>query len=216
VKDEDDLEMLDSPGVIPASLVNQGDAALLAACNCIGEAAYDNQAVAAYLCDWLLALYRSANQIGERAAPDWPDEVKTRYKLDPFKDPELTGEDMLYMVAENTCKGNTEDASRKILQDFRTGRMGPICLQLAPAVPTGSPSISPQENESDTAIADEIQSQWKRDEERRKQERARLAFETAKNRGLELPPGVVANPDPGNGKATTGPPLDGKGLFEGW
>ena len=39
---------------------------------------------------------------------------------------------MLYMVADNKCKTSVEDAARKILQDFRTGRMGNICLQLAP------------------------------------------------------------------------------------
>jgi ribosome biogenesis GTPase A len=38
-----EFELLDSPGIIPANLVDQDDAALLAACNCIGEAAYDNQ-----------------------------------------------------------------------------------------------------------------------------------------------------------------------------
>jgi ribosome biogenesis GTPase A len=38
-----EFELLDSPGVIPANLVDQDDAALLAACNCIGQAAYDNQ-----------------------------------------------------------------------------------------------------------------------------------------------------------------------------
>jgi ribosome biogenesis GTPase A len=213
VKDADDLEMLDSPGVIPASLVNQGHAVLLAACNCIGEAAYDNQAVAAYLCQWLLGLYRSTDQSGERAAPDWPNQVQKRYKLDPFEDPDLTGEDMLYMVAEHTCQGNTEDASRKILQDFRTGRMGPICLQLAPAAPSGSLEI-PQETECGTD-ADEIRPEWQR-EEQRKQERARLALECAKDRGLELPPVAVANSDPGNGKARTGHTQNGKGLFEGW
>lgn len=38
-----EFELLDSPGVIPAKMVDQSDATLLAACNCIGTAAYDNQ-----------------------------------------------------------------------------------------------------------------------------------------------------------------------------
>lgn len=38
-----EFELLDSPGVIPAKMVDQSDAILLAACNCIGQAAYDNQ-----------------------------------------------------------------------------------------------------------------------------------------------------------------------------
>lgn len=38
-----EYELLDSPGIIPASLEDQSDALLLAACHCIGEASYDNQ-----------------------------------------------------------------------------------------------------------------------------------------------------------------------------
>ena len=38
-----EFELLDSPGIIPAKMVDQSDAVLLAACNCIGTAAYDNQ-----------------------------------------------------------------------------------------------------------------------------------------------------------------------------
>ena len=34
---------MDSPGIIPAKMVDQSDAILLAACNCVGQAAYDNQ-----------------------------------------------------------------------------------------------------------------------------------------------------------------------------
>jgi ribosome biogenesis GTPase A len=38
-----EFELLDSPGIIPAKMVDQSDAVLLAACNCIGTNAYDNQ-----------------------------------------------------------------------------------------------------------------------------------------------------------------------------
>jgi 50S ribosome-binding GTPase len=38
-----EYELLDSPGIIPSYLDDQSDALLLAACNCIGEASYDNQ-----------------------------------------------------------------------------------------------------------------------------------------------------------------------------
>lgn len=38
-----DFELLDSPGIIPANMIDQSDAILLAACNSIGEGAYDNQ-----------------------------------------------------------------------------------------------------------------------------------------------------------------------------
>jgi ribosome biogenesis GTPase A len=139
-----DLELLDSPGIIPNSLEDQSDALLLAACNCIGEASYDNQAVAAYLVDYLQALYQASPQ----ACPDWPRISQERYGVNPMKKnmgeeeedeqhqqqshyPNLmTGEDFLYQVADNTCQGDPEDAARKILQDFRQGRMGLCCLQV--------------------------------------------------------------------------------------
>ena len=41
---------------------------------------------------------------------------------------------MLFRVADAECRGSPEDAARKIhvSQDFRTGRLGPVSLQLAP------------------------------------------------------------------------------------
>jgi ribosome biogenesis GTPase A len=211
VKDAEDLELLDSPGVIPATLVNQSDATLLAACNCIGEAAYDNQAVAAYLCDWLLGMYRADEKSGMRAAPEWPEQVMKRYKIDLHDDSEVTGEDMLYLVAEYTCQGNTEDASRKILQDFRTGRMGPICLQLAPSVPEGRSA-----KDGASKLVESRYSRLRVDQQQKRQERAKLALETARERGLELPPSVVADPNQPQEKSASDPNQIGRGLFEGW
>ena len=37
------FELLDSPGIIPSDMIDQGDALLLAACNSVGVGAYDNQ-----------------------------------------------------------------------------------------------------------------------------------------------------------------------------
>lgn len=137
-KQQQDLELLDSPGIIPNSLEDQSDALLLAAINCIGEASYDNQAVAAYLVDYLQALYQGSPQ----ACPDWPRTCQERYGVNPmklvkhdFEDDDstpslMTGEDFLYQVADRTCQGDPEDAARKILQDFRNGRMGNCCLQV--------------------------------------------------------------------------------------
>ena len=138
-----EFELLDSPGVIPAKLVDQSDAMLLAACNCIGQAAYDNQAVAAYLCEWMKGIHILEKQ--NIVAPQWRRKCKERYGFDPMQPLSssssdsnkdggsvsvdnttppvmyMTGEDMLFKVADNTCRGDPEDASRKILQDFRTG-----------------------------------------------------------------------------------------------
>ena len=222
-----EFEVLDSPGIIPAVLADQSDAMLLAACNCIGEASYDNQAVAAYLCEWLLAVHRLGYQ--QLVAPFWRNRCIARYDFDPL-DPQprdihqqherVTGEDILYLVADKTCLGNPEDASRKILQDFRSGRMGPFCLQVAPpvvdgALPNEVPVIQAASNAPDDIV-------WQIEKQKREQQ-ALDAVAMAKERGLELPPALMqANattilPD---GKNQSSKPiassLIGKGLFEGW
>jgi hypothetical protein len=78
---------------------------------------------------------------GEVTSPQWRDKCKERYGFDPLEATKetgklRTGEDMVFEVADTVCRGNAEDASRKIMQDFRAGRMGPICLQLAPSSET--------------------------------------------------------------------------------
>lgn len=217
-----EFELLDSPGIIPAKMVDQSDALLLAACNCIGEAAYDNQAVAAYLCEWIKAIHIIGKEY--LSAPDWRANCKERYGFDPMKKIEIpqadieadpiydymTGEDMLFQVADNTCQGDPEDASRKIIQDFRAGRMGPISLQLAPEteedagqlqVPIGDFTILGRQSRDtvDEDLVRQIQ-----------EERARAALETAKERGLELPP-VIQDPDRAKDSGDIG-----KGMFDGW
>lgn len=206
-KKGDSFELLDSPGVIPATLPDQSDAQLLAACNCIGTAAYDNQAIAAYLCTWLLALHRQYPQ----AAPEWRELCKKRYQFDPYEIG--TGEDMLWAVADNTCQGNPEDAARKILQDFRAGRWGLVCLQVAPVSSEEPGQRAILEDTTDNSVDLEI----RREET---EERARTALQTMEEWGLELPPAVA------NGQIDDGQPAKttskedaatiGKGMFEGW
>jgi hypothetical protein len=220
-----EFELLDSPGIIPARMVDQSDALLLAACNCIGQAAYDNQAVAAYLCEWLKAVYIMDKQA--LTAPDWRKKCKERYGFDPLQKIEredddivqeeyLTGEDMLFKVADDLCRGDVEDASRKILQDFRTGRMGPISLQIAPeteeddgqlSVPIGDGTIlGPQSMRGEGGGFD---AQFEKEAQ---EERARIALETAKERGLELPPIVDGGVEESEDAAAD----VGKGMFDGW
>mmetsp|Transcript_19208 Transcript_19208/g.35870 ORF Transcript_19208/g.35870 Transcript_19208/m.35870 type:complete len:575 (-) Transcript_19208:56-1780(-) len=218
-----EFELLDSPGIIPAKMVDQSDALLLAACNCIGQAAYDNQAVAAYLCEWLKAIHIMGKE--RLTAPEWRKKCKERYGFDPMEKVEipsndieadpvydyLTGEDMLFKVADNTCRGDPEDASRKILQDFRTGRMGPVSLQLAPeteedggqlSVPVGDSTILGKQSSGRN------DPEWERQVQ---QERAKIALETAKERGLELPP-IVEDPEGAQDASAD----VGKGMFDGW
>jgi len=248
-----DFDLLDSPGIIPASIEDQSDALLLACCNCIGEAAYDNQGVAAYLCERLISMHRRGTSAGigdsddnaenacaaDQLAPEWRQMCLERYQFDPLcpdvsdgddGDDDLptaaTGEDMLFAVAENTCRGNPEDAARKILQDFRTGRMGPICLQATPrqfdAHNIGVASNIDENFDSGVDIAGRrYRVRRAKEAEEEHQQRARIAMETAKERGLELPPAVV---EMNNAEETMedeksdpdDPSQIGKGLFEGW
>lgn len=236
-----EFELLDSPGIIPATLVDQSDATLLAACNCIGEAAYDNQAVASYLCEWLLGIYRLG--YGRLAAPEWRKQVKSRYGFDPLDDvpteesilPNFddddedkpltrprTGEDMLYEVADRTCQGDPEDAARKIMQDFRHRRMGPVCLQIAPSSVDDGAQVSVLQSPAERAeealrAREEV---WQAEQA----ERAKKALEAAQARGLELPPLVqesktedTSDGDEQSPKKNKNNEAEvGKGLFEGW
>lgn len=222
-----DFELLDSPGIIPANMENQEDAILLAVCNSIGNAAYDNQGVAAYLCERLKTLYLMGAE--RETAPQWRQKAIDRYKFDPLEPmviPTLsdevqtripTGEDMLFAVAENTCYGDPENAARKILQDFRSGRMGPVCLQIAPSIEDDDDD-GDFEGERKVNVLREVAVLGERvtfedsvtnaDSEEMLQERAKKAMQAAKERGLELPPMVqeqkVEEDDVG------------KGLFDGW
>ncbi len=116
VRISEHLELLDTPGVIPGRLDNQQDAVKLAICEDIGEAAYDNQVVAAHFVELLMKLGQ-----GEI--------LHQRYLLNP-KD--MTGEDYIHTLAYRRYKGDVERVARQLLQDFRTGVLGPISLEYPP------------------------------------------------------------------------------------
>ena len=108
------MELLDAPGIIPVKLENQKDAAKLAICEDIGEAAYDNQGIAAALVDLLIELqYESVLQL--------------RYCLEPAN---FTGEEYIVQLGRDRFQGDTERAAMQLLNDFRKGLMGNIPLEL--------------------------------------------------------------------------------------
>ena len=119
---DSNLELLDSPGIIPAKQFDPKGAYLLAMCNDIGEASYDRILVAAALCDELNQLYQQH--------PSYVDmkHIITRYKL-PFT--ELTGDEIVYHLAEAFYTGNSLSAADKILGDFRKGLLGYGSLEAA-------------------------------------------------------------------------------------
>ncbi len=111
-----EIELLDAPGVIPGKLANQKDAVKLAICEDIGEAAYDNQRIAAALVDLLLEL-------------DFSQVLQSRYDLDPIA---LTGEEYLDSLGNVRYQEDTERAARQLLNDFRKGLLGTIPLEFPP------------------------------------------------------------------------------------
>jgi ribosome biogenesis GTPase A len=111
------LELLDSPGVIPSRLECQEDAIKLAICDDIGDAAYDNQRVAAAFIDLLVKL-------------EYESILKSRYGLDALT---MTGEDYLYQLAMTRYKEDQERAALQILNDFRKGIIGAIPLEFPPS-----------------------------------------------------------------------------------
>lgn len=112
---EDMLELLDSPGIIPARQFDQRSALKLAICNDIGEASYDRVVVAAAMCNELNRLYKEEKSYIKMKA------IQERYEI-PFTD--LTGEEIVYEIAELNYKGNLISASDKLLGDFRKGFLG--------------------------------------------------------------------------------------------
>jgi ribosome biogenesis GTPase A len=114
VRISDEIELLDAPGVIPWRLENQHDAVKLAICEDIGEAAYDNQRVAAVLVDLLVEL-------------GFAEVLQSRYHLDPLA---ITGESFIQDLADKVYQGDKERVARLLLHDFRTGGMGQIPLEL--------------------------------------------------------------------------------------
>lgn len=123
VRISDTIDLLDAPGVIPAKIDDQEVAIKLAICEDIGEASYDNQRIAAEFVELLKYLEAVAGNL----LPRFP--LKSRYELDPEA---MTGEDYVVALAKVKHQGDIERAARQLLNDFRTGLLGNICLELPP------------------------------------------------------------------------------------
>ncbi len=123
IRISDELELLDAPGVIPTIIENPEDAVKLAICEDIGEAAYENQLIAADLIDLLVELEQISNGLVSTSC------LPERYQIElGFS----TGESYLHEVAENNYQGDVERTARQILDDFRKGYLGQIPLELPP------------------------------------------------------------------------------------
>lgn len=116
-----EMELLDAPGVLPSQLEDQDAALKLAICDDIGEAAYDNQRVAASFIDLLKRLH------GEYPDTFSENLLRHRYELD-FTD--MTGESYLTVLAREKYQNDVERAARQILNDYRKGVLGTLPLEV--------------------------------------------------------------------------------------
>ena len=130
IRISDQIELLDAPGVLPSKLNDQDAAFKLAICDDIGEAAYDNQRVAAVLVDLL-----KQNQVEAALA--------SRYEF-PVGD--RTGEDYVHALANHRYQNDVERSARQLLNDFRVGQLGAIALELPP-VEDANPPIPIQDRQ---------------------------------------------------------------------
>lgn len=121
-----DIELLDSPGIIPARQVDQRSALKLAICNDIGEASYDGERVAAALVELLRDTH------AERHSFVALSKLQERYGIDAGRGTGYSGEDYLALMAEAHHHGDTFVASRRLLADVRKGLLGKVTLDVPP------------------------------------------------------------------------------------
>ncbi|MFN3359972.1 MAG: ribosome biogenesis GTPase YlqF [Pseudanabaenaceae cyanobacterium] len=111
IRISEQIELLDTPGILPPRLEDQAAALKLAICDDIGQAAYDPPAVTAALLDML-------RQLGV--------DITDRYglSLGDFG----SGEEYLIALSAQT-KQSHDRTARQVLYDFRRGRLGKIGLE---------------------------------------------------------------------------------------
>lgn len=120
VRIDRDVQLLDSPGIIPAKQVSQAAAYHLAMCDDIGNAAYDTRSVSAALLETLVGVggrrpaYVSLAALEKRLLPPAPGEC---------------GEEYLERLAEAKFTGDVQRAATVLLKEFRSGAFGRVCLE---------------------------------------------------------------------------------------
>jgi ribosome biogenesis GTPase A len=108
---ENSIELLDSPGIIPAQQFNQYAALRLAICNDIGQASYDRVVVAGKMCDMIKILGEThPNYVNMNL-------IKKRYPNIDFD--ELSGEEIVDEIARRQYHDNVISAADRLLSDFR-------------------------------------------------------------------------------------------------
>jgi ribosome biogenesis GTPase A len=116
-----EVELLDSPGIIPPDLQSEEAGALLATVSSIGDAAFDEEQIARFLIQRIETLY--------------PGLIRDFFKLDATAS--LTPDESVESIAQvrhYKLGGDELDslrAAQAVLTDFRHARMGRISLEHA-------------------------------------------------------------------------------------
>lgn len=141
IRISESIELLDMPGIIPAKFVSQDKALRLAICDDIGQAAYDDQIIAAMMMDEMTAM--------AKAHPSHVDLtiVKERFGIDPTA---FSGEEFLHQVADHVCKGDVQRAAVRMLTEFRAGVFGPVALETPDMLITGNATMADAQVEEET------------------------------------------------------------------
>ncbi|XP_022963690.1 DAR GTPase 3, chloroplastic [Cucurbita moschata] len=113
-----DLELLDSPGIIPMRISDQTAAIKLAICDDIGEKSYNAADVAAILVQILTKLPSVGIEL-----------LQKRYKVDADGQ---CGHIFVQKLALQLFNGDSHQAAFRILSDFRKGKFGWIALERPP------------------------------------------------------------------------------------
>lgn len=204
----DEFELLDTPGIIPKKLDNHLHAHMLAACNAVGRKGYDGQRVAGWLLGWLGEMGRTEKSGGGKilddAGPNVEGFMRKTYEIEVGGIE--SGELALHEAADNKCKGDLENAANKVLQDFRSGRMGKVALQVE--------EMERVMEGAEEEVKDEGWDVW--EEEDFEEDEIdfvdlKAAREEAEREGLEMPDVVMEGKkekEEGGG--------GGGGAFEGW
>lgn len=115
----EDLDLLDAPGILPMKLRDQAAAIRLAICHDIGESSYAVAGVAAVFVEILKRLPSAGVEV-----------LQGRYKIDANG---MSGEVFLEELAQKLFAGDINQAALRLMQDYRKGALGWMCLEWPPS-----------------------------------------------------------------------------------
>lgn len=121
IKINDEIELMDTPGMLWPKLDNETIQKNLAFTKSIGQNALDNEEIAYYLLEYLLENYSKR--------------IADRYNLDEEEITSIQTYDVLEMIARKTgallsgARVDTMKVSNTIINDFQAGKLGKISLE---------------------------------------------------------------------------------------